>query len=229
MTSWTPESRSRQKTSDRARKWLKWALIALLSHSLGWASCHHLSYLSYLSSSQHPAASGATSYHDNVVGLFWPCEVGWAWNVFDLLLVGVQLLEELLMALSSGGDGAGTVQGTVGALIPGWTWLNLAEEIWSRLFCFSMFFSSLFLKLWKHVKACESTEQGKSGVIRSFCAVGLAHRWFSTVPAHSQNLAIYFPYQLSMSKTQQMAKGNQFKIFKQQAHCFGNLSKHGMF
>lgn len=43
-------------------------------------------------------------------------QVGWAWNVFDLLLVGVQLLEELLMALSSGGDGAGTVQGTVGAL-----------------------------------------------------------------------------------------------------------------
>eukprot|EP00434_Breviolum_minutum_P011876 symbB.v1.2.010478.t2/scaffold679.1/size173156/14 len=31
-------------------------------------------------------------------------QVGWAWNVFDLLLVGVQLLEELLMALSGGGD-----------------------------------------------------------------------------------------------------------------------------
>ena len=30
--------------------------------------------------------------------------MGWAWNVFDLLLVGVQLLEELLMALSGGGD-----------------------------------------------------------------------------------------------------------------------------
>eukprot|EP00435_Cladocopium_sp_Y103_P042561 s1176_g11.t2 len=41
-------------------------------------------------------------------------QVGWAWNVFDLLLVGVQLLEELLMALS-GADGA-VGQGTVGAL-----------------------------------------------------------------------------------------------------------------
>ena len=35
------------------------------------------------------------------------------------MLRNLQLLEELLMALSSGGDGAGTVQGTVGALIPG--------------------------------------------------------------------------------------------------------------
>lgn len=29
-------------------------------------------------------------------------QVGWAWNVFDLILVSVQLLEELLMAISAG-------------------------------------------------------------------------------------------------------------------------------
>jgi hypothetical protein len=167
MTSWTPESRSRQKTSDRARKWLKWALIALLSHSLGWASCHHLSYLSYLSSSQHPAASGSILRH------VLPRQCGW-----PILALWGRLGVECIRSASGGRP---TFGGTSHGIVKRrWRcghctrhcrsfdpWLNLAEPGWRDLISAVLFFDVFLISLFEIVKACESMWEHWTGKKRS--------------------------------------------------------------